>query len=107
MVQETLVDYDKKNDDLFVYRKNGKVRGSIEIGDFIVDLSHEGKITSIEILNASANLSHLKITKNILSNIKKARLAVRYRPEAIYIYTLFLLKNKEQIGTMIPIPAIH
>jgi len=108
MVQEASVDYDKENDDLFVYRKNGKVKGSIDIGDFIVDLSHEGKVIGIEIMNASANIASLtnfKITKNALSNIKKARLAVRYKPDAMYIYTSFFLANKE-LGAMIPIPAV-
>jgi len=100
MAEKVSIDYDKENDSVFLY-KRGNVKGSIDIGDFIVDLSPTGKILGIEILDASKNF---KVSKDLLSNIKKASLNVIYRRDVIQIMAFLLLAKKLEIKTMIPIP---
>lgn len=103
-------DYDEENDSLFIYKSEEKVKGSVEIGEFVLDLAPNlNKIVGLEILNASKILSKTlspKINKNILLNIKKAFFRTQYKDNAIYlIYGIqFEIKKtivKEQ--TMMPI----
>ena len=106
MPEKTIIDYDKENDDLFIFRERGKIKGSVDIGDFIIDFSPDGKVLGMEIMNASSSLSHLKISKQMLGNIKRATIRTVYKPDAFYILLLFVLENNEEIRTIVPIPAV-
>ena len=97
---ETKIDYDNEYDTLYLFRK-GNIKGSIDIGDFIVDMSTSGKVLGVEILNASKNFG---ISRNLLSSVKKAKLNVSYRKDVIQIIAFLLLAKKREIKTMIPIP---
>ena len=46
------IDYDNESDDLFLYAKE-KSKGSVEIGDLILDFDRGGKLVGIEMLNAT------------------------------------------------------
>lgn len=60
--------YDKEVDAMYIYTKQGKCEYSEEIGEgIIIDVSKEGKVIGIGILDASAKFSPnglKKITKN-------------------------------------------
>lgn len=57
--------YDKDSDAMYIYLEEGDYEVSEEIGEGIVlDISKEGKIIGIEILDFSE-----KISKNIFNNI--------------------------------------
>lgn len=45
--------YDKENDDLFIYQKELKSSGAIELGNLIIDLDEKGNLVAIQIINAS------------------------------------------------------
>jgi uncharacterized protein YuzE len=47
------IDYDVEGDSLFVYSENQESSGSIEIGNFILDLDSNGNLVSMEFLDAS------------------------------------------------------
>ncbi len=49
--------YDLENDDLFIYLKDKKSSGAIELGNFILDFDKEGNLVAIQILNISEILS--------------------------------------------------
>ena len=62
----TTIDYDFDNDILFI-SDGKKVKASLDIGDFILDVNHDNLISGIEIMDASENLG---IGKKVLGNIK-------------------------------------
>ena len=51
----TKIVYDEEEDILFL-SKSRKVKASIDVGDFVIDVDTSGFISGIEILNASENL---------------------------------------------------
>ncbi|MFC1690935.1 DUF2283 domain-containing protein [Nanoarchaeota archaeon] len=86
------INYDKEEDILFL-SKERKVKASIDVGDFIIDVDSGGFITGIEILNASRNL---KLSEKQLEGLKKASMVVTYKPNYVYIYLVMQFKEKEK-----------
>jgi len=89
MDREIVVKYDNEFDTLYLVRPGLKPKGSIEIGDFIVEFSPElQKAIAIEITNASRVLSSLsdsKITKGMLTNIIRGTFRTIQTTNAVYI----------------------
>jgi len=88
----TKMNYDKDEDILFL-SKGRKVKASIDIGDFIIDVDQNGFITGIEILNASSNLN---IPEEQLQSLKEASLRVTYKPNHVYIFLVMQFEGKEK-----------
>jgi len=88
----TIIDYDKEEDVLYL-SKGKKVKASIDIGDFIIDVDMNNFVSGIEILNASENL---KLSEDQLKGLKKASMVVTYKPKYIYIYLVMQLKKVEK-----------
>lgn len=74
--------YDEEEDILFL-SKGRKVKASVDIGDFIVDVDMKGFVSGIEILNASENL---RMTTEQLRLLEKASMSVSYRHKSVYIF---------------------
>jgi uncharacterized protein YuzE len=93
------IDYDSEND-IFFISKGKKVKASLDIGDFILDVDNKNLINGIEVMDASENLG---IDKEILSKIKSVKMSVDYRTNNVYILLVILFQkgNKE---VNIPIP---
>ncbi len=93
------IDYDEDNDILFISNED-KVKASIDIGDFILDVNHKNLISGIEIMDASENLG---ISRDILKNIQSIKMSVNYKTNHVYVLLEILFKegNKE---INIPIP---
>ena len=106
-------DYDEFADSLII---SNKVESDIVVDNFMFDdivlsLSNEGKICSIEILNASNYLTEIGLNPEILRDIKDIRLNVTQKKDSVVI--MFDInsivdfkeeKNKIPLG-MIPIPV--
>ncbi len=88
----TKIIYDKE-EDILSLSKSRKIKASIDIGDFIIDIDHSGFVVGIEILNASENL---KMSVDQLKDLQKASMAVTYKPNYVYITLVMLFKNKEK-----------
>lgn len=72
-MKEFKFDYDKNNDDLFIYLPDSKSAGAVEIGNFVFDFDKNENLVAIEIFEASKVLSKL-ISKIIeLTNIKELK----------------------------------
>jgi len=84
--------YDEEEDILFL-SKQRKVKASIDIGDFVIDVGMDGFITGIEILNASENLN---IPSKMLKELQHASMSVTYKPNYVYISLIMQFKNKEK-----------
>ena len=93
------IDYDSEND-IFFISDGSKVRSSLDIGDFVLDVNGDNLISGIEVMDASENLG---ISKEILKNIKSLKMSVTYRTNNVYVLLMILFKeeNKE---VNIPIP---
>ena len=109
-MEKTKVDYDEEFDDLFVY-KEGNAEYTVNIGDFVIDISKTGKIVGIEIMNATETikeLSQLKLPKNILKNLKGAEIFMRKKQNALFIGLLlyFSIKKFEKVPIHIVTPEI-
>ncbi len=93
------IDYDLEEDILFI--SNGeKVKASLDIGDFILDVDHNNLICGIEIMDASINLG---INKTILKDIKSIKLSVNYKTNHAYLLLMISFKKGDK-EVNIPIP---
>ncbi len=104
---EFLYDYDE--DLLYVYRQV-KSYGSIEWGEnIIIDFDKKLNITALEFFNASKILSALtgkKITKKLLSTIKKASLVSEKKGGLVIAYYQIWLE-KEKINEKLSLQDIN
>jgi len=93
------IDYDSENDILLI-SDGEKVKASLDIGDFVLDVSHQNFICGIEIMDASENLG---IAKNILENIRNIKMSVTYKTNHVYVLLMLVFKDREK-EVNIPIP---
>lgn len=84
--------YDEEEDILFL-SKNKKVKASIDIGDFIIDVDAKGFVSGIEILNASENL---KVSAEQLKKLQEASMSVTYKPNHAYIFLVMKFIGREK-----------
>tara|TARA_Y100000310_G_C20668093_1_gene808735 strand:+ start:1310 stop:1657 length:348 start_codon:yes stop_codon:yes gene_type:complete len=81
--------YDEEEDILSLSRGR-EIKASVDIGDFIIDIDHQGFVTGLEVLNASSNL-------NVnLKNLKKVLMNITYKPNYVYIFLTMNFENKEK-----------
>jgi len=90
--------YDSE-EDILSLSKGIKVKASIDIGDFIVDVDYSGFIVGIEILNASQNLG---IKEEQLKSLEEASMNVIYKPNYVLV-TLFLKSKGKEKEVAIPL----
>lgn len=93
------IDYDSEND-VFYISNGEKVKASLDIGDFILDVSPSNLICGIEIMDASENMG---ISKNILKNIKDIKMTINYKTNHVYVLLAITFKEKGK-DVNIPIP---
>mgnify|MGYP000046595025 CR=1 FL=1 len=94
------IDYDFKNDIFFVSDRE-KVKASLDVGDFILDVNHKNLISGIEIMNASENLG---ISKEILKNIKSMKISVTYKTNNVYVLLMMSFNKKDKdVNVQIPL----
>jgi uncharacterized protein YuzE len=93
------IDYDAYNDIFFI--SNGeKVKASLDIGDFVLDVSHNNLICGLEIMDASENLG---VSKEVLSNIQSMKMSVTYKTNHVYVLLIIVFK-KDGKEVNVPIP---
>lgn len=93
------IDYDAEND-IFFISTGEKVKASLDIGDFILDVSHNNLICGIEIMDASENLG---VSKDVLGSIQNMKMSVTYKTNHVYVLLMITFK-KEGKEVNIPIP---
>ena len=93
------IDYDADNDIFFI--SNGeKVKATLDIGDFVLDVSHDNLICGVEIMDASENLG---ISKKVLEDIQSIKMSITYKTNHVYVLLMIAFK-KEGKEVNIPIP---
>ena len=89
---DTKMIYDSEEDILSLSRGR-KVKASIDIGDFIVDVDHKGFVAGIEILNASENLD---IPAETLESLRSASMNISYKTKFIVLSLVMKFANSEK-----------
>ena len=93
------IDYDAENDIFFI--SNGeKVKASLDIGDFVLDVNHANLICGLEIMDASENLG---IPKEVLKNIQNMKMSINYKTNHVYVLLMITFKKKGK-KVNVPIP---
>ncbi|MEK6840419.1 MAG: DUF2283 domain-containing protein [Nanoarchaeota archaeon] len=94
------IDYDPENDIFFI--SNGdKVKASLDIGDFILDVSHDNFVCGLEIMDASENLG---VSRELLKNIQNIKMSVTYKTNHVHVLLLMTFKKKnKEINVPIPL----
>ena len=93
------INYDDEND-IFRISNGQKVKVSIDIGDFILDVNHNNFICGVEIMDASENLG---ISKENLKYIQNIKMSITYKTNHIYVLLMIIFK-KDIKEVNIPIP---
>lgn len=88
----TKMNYDEEEDILSLSMER-KIKASIDIGDFIIDIDHNDFVAGIEIINASKNLN---ILREQLENLKKVSMTITYKPNYVYILLIMKFEDKEK-----------
>jgi uncharacterized protein YuzE len=101
----TKYDYDLENDTIFFYGTNKKYKTSVDIDDVIVDISEDGFMMAIEILDASRKFN---VQKSDLSNVQYFNAEIRINEETIKItMELKILKRNGLINKSIEAIGIN
>ncbi len=98
MLSKFKLDYDFKEDLLYLYNEKKKSNGSIEFGEIVVDLEKKGEVVGLEIFEASKYLSELtnrKITKQNLKKINTAKFSFNSKKGTILIRIILLIEKEE------------
>jgi len=94
------IDYDVDND-IFFISDNEKVKASLDVGDFVLDVNHNNLICGIEIMDASENLG---ISKEVLKNVKSINMSVTYKTNHVYVLLMMTFnKNGKEVNVPIPL----
>jgi len=94
------IDYDSEND-IFFISDGGKVKASLDVGDFILDVNYENMINGIEVQDASENLG---ISKSVLKKIKSMRMSVSYKTNNVYVLLMISFRDSEKdVNVQIPL----
>lgn len=98
-------DYDKDNDDLFIYLPNSKSSGAVEVGDFIFDFDENKDLIAIQIMEAS------KVLSKLMSKILKLSTITSIKVNLINFRNMKAIKvdittNSDKASAVITIPSI-
>jgi len=94
------IDYDFDND-IFFISDGEKVKTSLDIGNFVLDVNHNNLICGIEVMDASENLG---VSKEVLGNIQNIKMSVTYKTNHVYVLLMMVFKKKgKDVNVQIPL----
>lgn len=101
MAKETIkISYNKELDILDITKVDNYL-SSLEIGEFIIDISSDYKVMGLEILRASENLN---VSKDFLANINDIKFNVRYE-KSWMIISIKVLSKKSESPVIVSVPV--
>jgi len=98
-MQKFKVSYDKEMDDLFIYNPGAKSRGSIELGELVLDYDAKKEVVGIQITNASFLLQEISeekdriMIKTTLADLKTCLVDINQKRMGLAIIKIFLFKK--------------
>jgi uncharacterized protein YuzE len=94
------INYDFENDILSIFNGD-QVKTSLDIGDFVLDVSHDNLICGMEIMDASENLG---VSKSVLGGIQNMKMSVTYKTNHVYVLiAMTFKKEKKEVNIQIPL----
>ena len=110
-MQEFKFDYDKENDDLFLYSGKSNSKGSIELGNIILDYNNKKELVGVELMGASEILKDLvndkrESVEEVLNNLERCKADVKTKNK-ILIIKLFLVSKNKEITPTLSVPIIQ
>jgi uncharacterized protein YuzE len=101
--------YDRENDDLFLFSKKSKSKGSVEMGDLVLDYNSKKELVGIELANASRFIKdvtgeNFAAVRKTLCSLKECKVDVKCQRNLLII-KIYLLGEKE-IAPVISIPSL-
>jgi|SRR3989344_2368770 len=99
MEKNKLVFYDKENDILSIhkgYSSDERFKGNIDTGQLILDVSTNGRIRGIEIMDASNFFEVFSVSKDVLKNLEDATFNAHTEPIGIVLSVLLKTKTSEE-----------
>ncbi|MCF7798839.1 DUF2283 domain-containing protein [Candidatus Woesearchaeota archaeon] len=101
--------YDKHSDNLFLYDASSKSKGSIELGDLIIDYNVKKEIVGIQLINASKFLKDLVKgatgIKSLLSHLRACKVDVKTRHN-LFIINILLQGQDKELAPVLSVPNI-
>ena len=102
--------YDKENDDLFLFISKSKSRGSVELGDMVLDFNNKKELVGLQIMNASKLFKdilsdNVNGIKSVLRNLKECKIDAKLKRN-IMIIKIFLVSEKREIAPVMQVPTI-
>jgi uncharacterized protein YuzE len=94
--------YDEFIDSIVISSKKAadKVKGSVKIGDIIIDITTKGKVAGLEVRHFSDWLKRLNV-KNNVKKLTAAEISVTYKADGLII--LVYLKFDKEEESRLPI----
>lgn len=102
--------YDSRTDDLFIYDQRFKSKGSVEIGNIILDYSAKKEIVAIQLLSASKLINdmvsdaHINM-KQFLSDLTDCNLDIKTDNNLTTI-KLYLTTGSKKITSILSMPIM-
>ncbi len=111
-MQKFQFDYDSAHDDLFIYKKDSKSEGGVEVGRLLLDFNKKDGLVGIEFPDATGFLASStgltkKAVRNIIQNLKECRVELDvWRNSIVTIRVLFLSERNEQVLWNFSVPKL-
>jgi len=100
--------YDKEFDDLLIFDSNSKSKGSVELGDIILDFNSKKEFVGIQLVNASKILKDISGEVDIdtvLKHLKECKVQTINKNNFLIIKIL-LTSDTKQISSVLSVPNI-
>lgn len=110
--QEFDLKYDKEYDDLFLFDPQEKSKGSIELGDIILDLNKMKQLVGIQLINASELIADLvdksaENVKKILNTSTSCKIEIKSHRNLNIIKIYLISKGKKKLSPKISVRDIE
>lgn len=102
-------DYDEKNDDLFLYDSKSKSKGSVELGDLILDFDSKKNLVGIQFLNASIFIKKFSDKSVFVKQMLLSLTSCKFDAEqnnGFFIVKVVLESKYEKICPVFSFPSI-
>jgi len=104
--------YDRENDDLFLFSPGSKSKGSVEMGDLILDYNSKKELVGLQIMKASKMLREMTggksrdLVSEVLNNLKECKVDIRVKNNLL-IVKVYLSSKANEISPVISVPSIR
>lgn len=103
--------YDKENDDLFLFSPISKSKGSVELGELILDFNGKKELVGIQMMNASKFINDLVEQKDssgikqLLESLQECKVEIKVKNNLL-IVKVYLISKTMEISPVLSLPSI-